>query len=42
MNKYEYIKEQLDARDVVTDILGKPDKTSGENYYWHSPWRERR
>lgn len=39
---FKTIKEQIDARDVVTKYLGEPQKISGETYKWSSPFRERR
>lgn len=40
MNKYQFVKEQLSAQEVVKDLLGEPQRISGNNYYWSSPFRE--
>ena len=39
---FVYVKEQLDAREVVQKYLGEPAVKSGETWKWHSPFRERR
>lgn len=40
MVKYDYVKEQLSAKEVVKDILGEPQRISGESYMWTSPFRD--
>lgn len=40
MSVYEFVKKQLSAKEVVKEILGEPQKTSGDNYFWSSPFRE--
>ena len=40
MNKYQFVKEQLSAKEVVKDFLGEPQKISGDNFFWSSPFRE--
>jgi len=37
-NIFQDIKSMIDARDIVSAILGEPAKISGDNYYWHSPF----
>lgn len=37
-NIFKDVKNIIDARDVVSSILGEPAKVSGDNYYWHSPF----
>ena len=37
-NIFKDAKDMIDARDVVSSILGEPAKISGENWYWHSPF----
>lgn len=39
-NVFQEVKELLDPRNVVADILGEPAKTSGDNWYWHSPFKD--
>lgn len=35
---FDIIKEQIDARELVSKFLGTPANTCGENHYWHSPF----
>lgn len=39
-NIWQEIKNQLKAKDVVEHYLGPPQKTSGNNFMWCSPFRE--
>lgn len=39
---FVYVKEKIDARELVQMYLGEPAVKSGETWKWHSPFRERR
>lgn len=39
-NIWQEIKEKLKAKEVVAHYLGPPDKESGNNSFWCSPFRE--
>lgn len=39
-NIFDFVKEQVNARELVTSILGEPQVKSGETWKWHSPFRE--
>lgn len=40
MNKFEFIKKQIPAKEVVKSLLGEPQKISGDSYIWSSPFRD--
>lgn len=39
-NIFDKVKSKLDPRDIVTNFLGEPDKISGDNHYWKSPFND--
>ena len=37
-NVFQEVKELLDPRNVVADILGEPSNISGDTWFWQSPF----
>lgn len=40
-NVFQEVKKLLDPRNVVADILGEPANTSGDTWFWQSPFNIR-
>ncbi len=39
-NMFDFVKEQVDARELVKSILGEPPVKSEKTWKWHSPFRD--
>lgn len=39
-NIFDFVKKQVNARELVKSILGEPPVKNGETWKWHSPFRD--